>query len=185
MSTLRLGIAGLGTVGASVVRLIQENAELYAARANRFIEVTAVSARDASKDRGISLDGIRWAESPMDLIGEDVDCVVELIGGAEGMAYDLVSAALEAGKDVITANKALIATHGFELAQKAEANNASLMCEAAVAGGIPILGALRSGLIGNQIQRIAGIMNGTCNYILTTMEKTGRDFDNVLGEAQV
>ncbi|MEZ5931742.1 MAG: homoserine dehydrogenase [Alphaproteobacteria bacterium] len=184
-SPLRLGIAGLGTVGAGVVQLLRQNGELLGARAGRDIVLTAVSARDRSRDRGIALDGIRWYDDAASLAADpEVDAVVELIGGSEGVALDLTRRALEAGKSVVTANKALLAHHGAELAALAEANGATIGYEAAVAGGIPIVKALREGLVGNRIARVYGILNGTCNYILTTMRETGRSFEDVLAEAQ-
>lgn len=182
---LRIGIAGLGTVGAGTLGILQKNAALIAARAGRSIEVAAVSMRDAKKQRDAKLDGIRMETDARAIASAaDVDVVVEAIGGSEGIAREVVEAALRAGKHVITANKALIAHHGIALAELAEQKNAVLAFEAAVAGGIPIIGALRAGLAGNRISRVAGILNGTCNYILTTMAREGRDFDDVLAEAQ-
>ena len=186
MSTaLRIGIAGLGTVGAGTLSILQKNAAAIAARTGRSIVVTAVSMRDAKKKRDVSLEGIRIEADARTLAtADDVDVVVEMIGGADGIAYDVVTAALANKKHVVTANKALLAHHGFALAQLAEKNNVVLAFEAAVAGGIPIIGALRSGLAANRIMRVSGILNGTCNYILTTMEKEKRDFAEVLADAQ-
>jgi homoserine dehydrogenase len=151
----------------------------------KLIQVVAVSARDRSVDRGVSLDGIDWYdEAPKLAERDDIDIIVEMIGGSEGVALDLARAALESGKHVITANKAMIAHHGAELAQLAETNGVHLLFESAVAGGIPAVKTLREGLAGNKITRVAGILNGTCNYILSTMETTGRDFETVLAEAQ-
>jgi homoserine dehydrogenase len=182
---LRAGIAGLGTVGAGVVRLLAENAEIITARAGRKIEVTAVSARDRTRDRGVSLAGLRWHDDPVALAADPhVDIVVELIGGSEGPAKALAEAAIAAGKNLVTANKALLAVHGSALAQAAEASGVTLGFEAAVAGGIPIIKALREGLASNRILRVAGILNGTCNYILTTMREEKRDFADVLSDAQ-
>ena len=182
---LRIGIAGLGTVGAGVAMILRHKAELLAARAGRAITLGAVSARDAKRDRGVDLSAVKWAVDPVALASDkDVDVVVELIGGADGAAYQLVKTALENGKHVVTANKALIARHGPELAAIAEAKGVSLKCEAAVAGGIPVIKTLKEGLAANQFTRVAGILNGTCNYILTAMEKDGRDFSDVLKEAQ-
>ncbi len=184
-ASLKIGIAGLGTVGAGVVKLLSENGALLASRAGRPIEVKAVSARDRNCDRGVDLDGIRWYEDPMALASDpEIDAVIELIGGSEGVALDLIRDALTAGKAVITANKALLAHHGAELAGLAEANGTTIGYEAAVAGGIPIVKALREGLAGNRIGRVYGILNGTCNYILTSMRETGRGFAEVLQEAQ-
>ncbi len=182
---LRIGIAGLGTVGAGTLRILQQNAALIAARAGRSISVVAVSMRDPKKQRDVQLDGIR-IESDAAAIAQadDVDVVVEAIGGSEGIAHHVVGTALVGCKHVVTANKALIAQHGLTLAALAEANGAVLAFEAAVAGGIPIIGAMRAGLAGNRIHRVAGILNGTCNYILTTMAREKRDFADVLAEAQ-
>lgn len=182
---LRIGIAGLGTVGAGTLNILQRNAAMIAARAGRAVEVVAVSMRDPHKKREINLDGIRIETDVRALAhAADVEVVVETIGGDEGIAREVVEAAIAAGKHVVTANKALIAKHGFALAQAAEKNNVVLAFEAAVAGGIPIIGALRAGLAGNSLTRVAGILNGTCNYILTTMAREGRDFAEVLAEAQ-
>ncbi|MGI9419436.1 MAG: homoserine dehydrogenase, partial [Geminicoccaceae bacterium] len=182
---LNLGIAGLGTVGAGVVSLLRQNGELLAERAGREIVVKAVSARERNRDRGVDLDAIRWYEDPLALAADpEIDAVVELIGGSDGVALDLTREALSAGKPVITANKALLAHHGAELAALAEANDTTIGYEAAVAGGIPIVKAMREGLAGNRIVRVYGILNGTCNYILTTMRETGRGFEDVLAEAQ-
>jgi homoserine dehydrogenase len=185
MRPLKVGIAGLGTVGGGVMRLLRDNAELITARAGRPIVVTAVSARDRSRDRGVALDGVRWHESPTSLAADDtVDVVVELIGGSNGPAKALVEQALAAKRPVVTANKALLAIHGAALAQAAAQAGVTLAYEAAVAGGIPVIKALREGLAGNRVDRVAGILNGTCNYILTTMREEGRDFAEVLADAQ-
>jgi homoserine dehydrogenase len=182
---LRIGIAGLGTVGAGVVRLLQQNGAVIAARAGREIKITAVAARERDRDRGVDLAGYRWYRDPLALAADpEVDLVAELIGGADGIALALCREALGAGKSVVTANKALLAHHGAELAARAESHGATIAYEAAVAGGIPIIKALREGLAGNRISRVYGILNGTCNYILTTMRETGRDFTDVLAEAQ-
>lgn len=182
---LHIGIAGLGTVGAGVIRLLHENGALLATRAGREIIVKAVSARDKNRDRGVDLEGMRWYDDPMALAADpEISAVIELIGGSEGIALDLTREALSAGKAVITANKALLAHHGTELATLAEANGTTIGYEAAVAGGIPIVKALREGLAGNHIARVYGILNGTCNYILTSMRETGRGFEEVLEEAQ-
>lgn len=183
--SLRVGVAGLGTVGAGTVKLLQTHRDLLAERCGRSIEVVAVSARDRKRDRGVALDGLRWFDDALALAREpDIDVVVELIGGSDGPAKALVEAAIAAGKHVVTANKALIAHHGTALARAAEAAGVVISYEAAVAGGIPIVKALREGLAANRIERIYGILNGTCNYILTTMRETGREFDEVLAEAQ-
>jgi homoserine dehydrogenase len=182
---LRLGIAGLGTVGSAVLRLLAQNGSLLAERAGRELAVTAVSARDRARRRGADLGRARWYDDPIALVADpEVDVVVELIGGAEGPALALCQAALHAGKPLVTANKALLAHHGAELARLAEATGATIGFEAAIAGGIPIVKTLREGLAGNRISRVYGILNGTCNYILSTMRESGRSFDDVLAEAQ-
>ncbi len=182
---LRLGIAGLGTVGSAVLRLLEQNGALIAERAGRELRVVAVSARDRQRERGVALDRFRWYEDPLALAADpEVELVVELLGGADGPALALCRAALGAGKPVVTANKALLAHHGAELARLADAKRVTIGFEAAVAGGIPIVKTLREGLAGNRIRRVYGILNGTCNYILTTMRETGRAFEEVLQEAQ-
>ncbi|CAN5714562.1 homoserine dehydrogenase [soil metagenome] len=183
--TLKIGIAGLGTVGAGVVKLLAEHNKLLALRGGRRLKLVAASARSRTKKRDIDLTGVRWERDPLALAdAADIDVVVELIGGSGGVAKRLVERALRGGKHVVTANKALLAMHGAELASLAEKRGAILAFEAAVAGGIPIIKALREGLVGNRVSRLYGILNGTCNYILTTMRETGRDFDVVLAEAQ-
>lgn len=180
-----VAIAGLGTVGGGVLKLLRDNADVVTARAGRPIAVTAVSARDRSKDRGVSLVGLRWYEDPVALAADPgIDVVVELIGGSDGPARALAEAAIAAGKPLVTANKALLAVRGAELAASAEERGVPLAFEAAVAGGIPVIKALREGLAGNRIARIAGILNGTCNYILTQMRERGREFAEVLADAQ-
>jgi homoserine dehydrogenase len=185
MKPLSVGVAGLGTVGAGVLTLLRDNAGTVAARAGRPIAVTAVSARDRTRDRGIALSGLRWYEDAPALANDpNVDVVVEVIGGTQGPAADLVRAAIAAGKPVVTANKALLAVHGAEIAAAAEAKGVALGFEAAVAGGIPAIKAIREGLAGNDLTRVLGILNGTCNYILTTMRERGREFAEALAEAQ-
>jgi len=182
---LNIAIAGLGTVGAATVRLLQDHGALLARRCGRDIMISAVSARDRSRDRGLELKDIEWVDDPLALARRPgIDAVVELIGGSDGIAKELVEATLAAGRHVVTANKALLAHHGTALARLAEGNGVSLGYEAAVAGGIPIVKALREGLAGNAVERIYGILNGTSNYILTTMRESGREFDDVLAEAQ-
>jgi len=184
-SPLRLGIAGLGTVGTGTVKIIQKHAALLSARAGRPIEITAVSARSRAKNRDIDLSPYRWEKDPLALATSDeIDVFVELIGGDEGVAREAVTAALKAGKDVVTANKALLAVHGQELAELAEANGRVLRFEAAVAGGIPVIKAMTESLAGNEIRRVMGVMNGTCNYILTRMENAGLPYDTVFEEAR-
>ncbi|MBA4043599.1 MAG: homoserine dehydrogenase [Erythrobacter sp.] len=182
---LRIAIAGLGTVGAGVIRLLDTNAKLIAARAGRPIEVVAVSARDRGKDRGVDITRFAWEDDMTALARrDDVDVVVELVGGSDGPALACSRAALGAGKGLVTANKAMIAHHGLELAEIAEAHNVPLKFEAAVAGGIPVIKGLREGTSANALTKVYGILNGTCNYILSEMEATGADFTVVLAEAQ-
>jgi homoserine dehydrogenase len=184
-NALKIGVAGLGTVGASLVRILQSRANALTVACGRPITVTAVSARDASKDRGILMDGIAWFSDPVEMAKEaDIDVFVELVGGAEGAAELSVRAALSRGLHVVTANKALLSRHGVELAKLAEAKGRLLNYEAAVAGGIPVIKTLRESLTGNNFSRIYGIMNGTCNYILTRMEREGLSFADCLKEAQ-
>jgi homoserine dehydrogenase len=182
---LCVGVAGLGTVGGGVLQMLRENAEIIAARAGRSIAVTAVSARDRSKDRGFPVSGLHWYEDPVALAADPgVDVVVELMGGSDGPALALAEASIAAGKPLVTANKALLAVHGASLARAAEERGVPLGFEAAVAGGIPVIKALREGLSGNRISAVAGILNGTCNYILTQMRERGREFAEVLADAQ-
>jgi homoserine dehydrogenase len=185
-NALRLGIAGLGTVGTGVLDIMKAHGALLANRAGMPITVTAVSARTKGKTRGShDLAGLKWHDDPVALAKSlDIDVFIELIGGDTGPAKDAVEAAIASGKHVITANKALLAHHGAALAKAAEAKGVALNFEAAVAGGIPIIKTLREGLAGNSVKRIFGIMNGTCNYILTKMESEGRSFADVLQEAQ-
>ncbi|TNC72976.1 homoserine dehydrogenase [Rubellimicrobium roseum] len=182
---LRIGIAGLGTVGAGVVRILQTHRDLVAARAGRPIEIVAVSARDRGRDRGVPLDAYAWEADPVALARRpDLDVFVELMGGHEGAAKDAIEAALTQGRDVVTANKALLAHHGQAFARTAEASGRVLRFEAAVAGGIPVIKALTEGLAGNQMTRVMGVMNGTCNYILTRMESAGLPYSEVFEEAR-
>ncbi len=182
---LRVALAGLGTVGGGVIRLLDANAELISRRAGRPIEVVAVSARDRTKDRGIDLSRFDWVDDPVELARHaEADVVVELVGGADGPALALARAALGANKSFVTANKAMIAHHGLELAQAAEAAKVALKFEAAVAGGVPVIKGLREGAAANAIARVYGILNGTCNFILSKMEAEGRDFAEILAEAQ-
>lgn len=184
MTPMRLGIAGLGTVGVGVVKIIQRNADLLALRAGRQITIAAVCAQSRTRNRGIDISGYAWEDDPVALARRaDVDIVVELMGGENGPAKALTEAAISAGKDVVTANKALLAMHGQALAEAAEAAGVALRFEAAVAGGIPVIKALSEGLAGNRITRIKGVMNGTCNYILTRMEDSGLPYATVFDEA--
>ena len=182
---LKVGLAGLGTVGVAVMRLIESRRDALRASCGRPVEVVAVSARSRRKDRGVPLDGVRWIDDPVALACDpEIDVFVELIGGAEDPAKAAVEAALQAGKSVVTANKALLARHGVALAALAEAADVSLSFEAAVAGGIPIVKTLREGLVGNAVTRVYGILNGTCNYILSRMEAEQLSFEACLKEAQ-
>jgi len=182
---LRIALAGLGTVGAGVIRLLESNAGLIARRAGRPIEIVAVSARDRAKDRGVDISRFAWEDDMTAMAARaDVDVVVELVGGSDGPALTLARNALSSGKALVTANKAMIAHHGLSLADAAAAAGVPLKFEAAVAGGIPVIKGLREGAAANEIERIYGILNGTCNYILSTMEDTGRDFADVLKDAQ-
>lgn len=181
---LRLGIAGLGTVGVGVLKMIHKNAKIISLRTGRDIVVTAVSARSRSKDRGVDLSGFAWEDDPVALAKrDDVDIFVELMGGHEGPAKDATEAAIAAGKDVVTANKAMLAVHGQSLALAAEAAGQVIRFEAAVVGGIPVVKALTEGLAGNKINRVLGVMNGSCNYILTRMENAGLSYAEVFAEA--
>ena len=182
---LRIGIAGLGTVGAATVRILDRQAARLEAGCGRPVKVTAVSARTRGKDRGLALDRFAWFDDPVALASSpDIDCFVELIGGEDGPAKAAVEAALTAGKHVVTANKALLARHGAKLAALAEQNGVALQFEAAVAGGIPVIKALREALAGNEVSHLFGILNGTCNYILSRMEAEDLAFDACLAEAQ-
>ncbi|HWD60353.1 MAG TPA: homoserine dehydrogenase [Stellaceae bacterium] len=182
---LKIAIAGLGTVGAGTVQLLQRQAEALATRAGRPHAVAAVSARERGRDRGADLSGARWYDDAAAMAADpEIDVVAELIGGADGIGRRVVETALAHRKHVVTANKALMAEHGTALAAAAEAAGVALAFEAAVAGGIPIIKTLREGLAGNRVSRVYGILNGTTNYILTTMRESGRDFAEVLAEAQ-
>ena len=181
---LKIAVAGLGTVGSGVVKILQQNADVLALRTGRPVALVAVADPDR-RDRGFPAAAYDWYDDALAMVeNADVDAVVELIGGSEGVARRVVEAALARGRHVVTANKALIAHHGTALARTAEAGGVTLAYEAAVAGGIPIIKSLREGLAANRRGRVFGILNGTCNYILTTMRDTGREFAEVLAEAQ-
>ncbi|MBX9813743.1 MAG: homoserine dehydrogenase [Proteobacteria bacterium SG_bin5] len=184
MTPLRVALAGLGTVGGGVIRLLDANGALIARRAGRPIEIVAVSARDRAKDRGVDITRFAWVDDTTRLAEAEADVVVELVGGSDGPALALARATLGQGKSLVTANKAMLAHHGLALARAAEANGVALKFEAAVAGGVPVIKGLREGAAANAIERVYGILNGTCNFILSTMESEGRDFDEVLAEAQ-
>jgi homoserine dehydrogenase len=181
-ASFKIAIAGLGTVGGGVVKALAARGDELSRRAGRKLDITAVSARDAKKARGFAVTG--WTDDVLSLAKGDADVVVELIGGEEGIARQLVETALANRKHVVTANKALLAKHGLALAELAEKNGVTLKFEAAAAGGIPIVKALREGLIAHGVDAVKGILNGTCNYILTEMESSGRSFADVLKEAQ-
>jgi len=181
---LRLGIAGLGTVGVGVVRIVQKHADLLQARSGRRVTISAVSARSRDKDRGVNLSGYAWEDDPVALARrDDVDLFIEVMGGHDGPAKHATEAAIAAGKDVVSANKALLAVHGQAIAEAAEAAGRVIRFEAAVAGGIPVVKALTEGLAANDITRIMGVMNGSCNYILTRMESAGLTYQEVFDEA--
>ena len=184
-NALRIGLAGLGNVGVGVLDIVKKHGSLLTDRAGMPIKVTGVAARNKTKDRGHDLSGISWFDDPVALAKSlDIDVFVELMGGEGDPAKSAVEAAIASGKHVITANKALLAHYGAALARAAEAKGVALNFEASVAGGIPIIKALREGLIGNRVTKLFGIMNGTCNYILTKMANEGRAFASVLKEAQ-
>ncbi len=182
---LNIGIAGLGSVGSAVLRLLHENHDHLTVASGKVLRVTAVCARDRMRDRGVDLSQLTWYDDPRDLANDPaVDVVVELIGGADGAAFDTVRTALQNGKTVVTGNKAMLAQRAGELKTLLEQYGGSIAFEAAVAGGIPAIKAVREGLAANRISTVAGILNGTCNFILSTMDVTGRDFADVLAEAQ-
>lgn len=182
---LRVGLAGLGTVGLGVLELLRSEAHGLAQQAGRPIQLRAVSAKNRRKKRDVPLGDVQWFDDPLTMATDpDLDVIVEVIGGAQGIARDLAYASLMARKSLVTANKALLACEGMALARLAQKQKQAMGFEAAVAGGIPILKTLREGLSGNRIGRLYGILNGTCNYILTEMRETGRDFAEVLAEAQ-
>jgi homoserine dehydrogenase len=184
-SPLRVGIAGLGTVGAALAGILARNGAALAARAGRELRLAAVSSREKGKDRGVDLSAVRWFDDAVAMARSDaIDVFVELIGGAEGVAREAVETALASGKHVVTANKALLAAHGLELAAIAESNGVALTFEASSAGGIPVVKTLKEALAGNRISRISGILNGTCNYILSRMELEGLTFEDCLKDAQ-
>jgi homoserine dehydrogenase len=185
LGPLRLGIAGLGNVGATLLKILQKDSEPLARKLGRKLVVTAICARNRSRDRGVELSDYEWFDDPVALAKSDsIDLFVELIGGEDGPALAAIKAALEIGRPVVTANKALLAKHGVNLARLAEDSGAQLGFEAAVAGGIPVIKTLREGLGSSRIERVYGIMNGTCNYILTRMADEGIDFEACLKAAQ-
>ncbi len=182
---LRIGLAGLGTVGASVVRILERRTTELTEACGRPVQIVAVHARSKGKDRGVDLSPYRWVDSAIALATDpEIDVFVELMGGAEGTVRESVEAALSAGKAVVTANKALLAAHGTALARLAEQKRVALNFEAAVAGGIPVIKTLREALVGNEVSQVSGILNGTCNYILTRMGTEGLSFEACLADAQ-
>jgi homoserine dehydrogenase len=182
---LKIAIAGLGTVGAGVAKLIETNADVLATRCGRPLAVTAVSAKNRGRNRGIDISNARWFDDAAEMArAADAEVVVELIGGSDGIAKKVCDTAIATRRHVVTANKAMLALHGTALARAAESAGVALAYEASVAGGIPIINALREGLAANKLSRVYGILNGTCNYILTEMRRTGREFADVLREAQ-
>lgn len=182
---LKLGIAGIGTVGTGLLQIFEQNTEKLALASGRPIEIVAVSARDRDKNRDVNIENFEWFDDPIRLAQDDrIDAFIELIGGEDGVTKDAVEAALAAKKHVVTANKALLAKHGIALAKQAENQGVSLNFEAAVAGGIPIVKAMRESMLGNNISRVYGILNGTCNYILSKMEREGQSYDDALADAQ-
>src|SRR3954453_22683800 len=185
VAPLNVGIAGLGTVGAEVARLIEAQSRALSARCGRGVRGVAVTARSKAKKRNVDLRGIAWAKNALELANDaNVDCFVELIGGAGDPALSAIDAALRSGKSVVTANKALIAKHGLRLAKSAEDHGGALNSEAAVGAAIPVIKTLREGLAGTGVKRVYGILNGTCNYILTRMEREGLSFLECLKDAQ-
>ncbi len=182
MGPLRIGIAGLGHVGAGLIELVQRQDRL---RLPGQVEIAGVSARSQSRNRPVNTDGYAWFDDAATLAEDPgVDVFVELIGGSDGPAKFAVESALKAGKHVVTANKALIAKHGIALAALAAEKHVDLLFEAAVAGGIPVVRVLRDSLVGTELKRVSGILNGTCNFITSTMLETGRSYEEVLAEAQ-
>lgn len=181
MTKLRVGIAGLGTVGGGLLKLFADPHS----RVNEHLDLVAVSARDRNRARTVDVSRYRWFDDPTELAAQsDIDVVVELMGGSEGAARATVETALKRGAHVVSANKALIAIHGAALAELSEAKGGKLLFEAAVGGGVPMVKTLKESLAGSRASAVAGILNGTCNYILTEMEASGRSFADVLSEAQ-
>ncbi|MGB1843500.1 MAG: homoserine dehydrogenase [Thalassobaculaceae bacterium] len=183
--TINIAIAGLGTVGAETYRLITEESDFLKARSSANFNVVAVSAKSKDKKRDVDLTGVEWIADCRDIADIDnIDVVIELVGGSEGVAKDLVEKAITNGKSVITANKALVATHGNNIGELVAKHDVMFGYEAAVAGGIPIIKTIREGLASNRIGKIYGILNGTCNYILSVMRETGQEFEDILADAQ-
>ena len=185
MNKINIAIAGLGTVGSEVAKQLQINNEFLSKKAGIKLNLIAVSAKDKSKNRGFDQSKLNWFEDATDIASSnEVDLVVELIGGSDGVPLELCKNSLINGKSVVTANKAMMSKHGYDLAKLSENNDCSLAFEASVAGCIPIIKSLRDGLSGTKVNKITGILNGTCNYILTEMNEKGLNFDEVLKDAQ-
>lgn len=183
--TINIAIAGLGTVGAETYRIITEESDFLKARSSANFNVVAVSAKSKDKKRDVDLTGVEWIADCRDIADIDnIDVVIELVGGSEGVAKDLVEKAITNGKSVITANKALVATHGNNIGELVAKHDVMFGYEAAVAGGIPIIKTIREGLASNRLSKIYGILNGTCNYILSVMRETGQEFEDILADAQ-
>ena len=183
--TINIAIAGLGTVGAETYRIITEESDFLKARSSAKFNVLAVSAKSRDKKRDVDLTGAEWITDCRDIADIDnIDVVIELVGGSEGVAKDLVEKAITNGKSVITANKALVATHGNNIGELVAKHDVMFGYEAAVAGGIPIIKTIREGLASNRLGKIYGILNGTCNYILSVMRETGQEFEDILADAQ-
>ncbi|MCF8473566.1 MAG: homoserine dehydrogenase [Emcibacter sp.] len=186
LPSLKVAIAGLGTVGVGVIKILENNKDMIAARTGRVIEIVAVSASNRKRDRGIDISKYDWSDNALDFTNrDDVDVIVELIGGSDGIAKELAKQSLTKGKSFVTANKALIAHYGTELAQIAEDKKTAMRFEASVAGGIPIIKSIGQGLAANKINRLYGILNGTTNYMLTQMEATGKDYEDILEEVKL
>ena len=182
---LKIAVAGLGTVGMGTITILRENSQILAQRAQRPFEVVAVSARDRGRDRGANISNFCWYDDPVKMVAEvDCDVVLELIGGDGGIAKSVCETAIAKRRHIVTANKALLALHGTELARASESAGIAFCYEAAVAGGIPVIKTLRESLSGNNVSRIQGILNGTCNFILSSMRTSGSAFEEVLAEAQ-
>ena len=183
--TINIAIAGLGTVGAETYRIITEESDFLKARSSAIFNVVAVSAKSKDKKRDVDLTGVEWIADCRDIADIDnIDVVIELVGGSEGVAKELIEKAITNGKSVITANKALVATHGNNIGKLVAKHDVMFGYEAAVAGGIPIIKTIREGLASNRIGKIYGILNGTCNYILSVMRETGQEFEDILADAQ-
>ena len=184
-SPFRIAVAGLGTVGIGTLKILKEKSDILAQRAQRPLEVVAVSARNKERDRGFNISDFYWYDDAAKMAADcDCDVVIELIGGCDGIAKQVCENAISKGHHVVTANKALLAIHGTEIAQISEKAGVAFAFEAAVAGGVPVVKTLRESLSGNTVSRITGILNGTCNFILSAMRTSGRSFDEVLVEAQ-